>query len=151
MLGKKKKKKKKNITSNIYITKCGLCAQALCETLEESMYTLRLDLQEKDAEVSLLKEELELYKSQVELLSKQLRWESVKPLEDLCVFCVVWMCVCVLLCFVHLFQFVSFAGVSFLKDFSDFREKWSPVSGKLTFVQRTRHVGTSKNLFFCTR
>ena len=38
------------------------------------------------------------------------------------------------------------AGMSFLRDFADFREKWSPVSGKLTFVQRKRHVGASKNL-----
>ena len=50
-----------------------LCAQALCETLEESMYTLRQELQEKEIELSLLKEELELYKSQVELLSTRLR------------------------------------------------------------------------------
>ena len=37
-------------------------------------------------------------------------------------------------------------GVPFLRDFADFREKWSPVSGKITFIQRKRHVGTSKNL-----
>ena len=32
------------------------------------------------------------------------------------------------------------AGVPFRRDFADFREEWSPVSGKLTFVQRKRHV-----------
>lgn len=48
-------------------------SRALCDKLEESMYTLRQDLQEKEAEVELLKEELELYKSQVELLSSRLR------------------------------------------------------------------------------
>ena len=37
-------------------------------------------------------------------------------------------------------------GVSFLRDFADFREKRTSVSGKLTFVQWIRHVGTSKNL-----
>ena len=43
-------------------------------------------------------------------------------------------------------MFYSQSGVSFLRDFVDFREKWSPVSGKLAFVQRKRPVGTSKNL-----
>ena len=57
------------------VTISALFAQALCETLEESMYTLRQELQEKETEVSLLKEELDLYKSQVQLLSTQLRWE----------------------------------------------------------------------------
>ena len=45
-----------------------------------------------------------------------------------------------------IFTFLLIPGVSLLRDFADFREKWSLVSGKLTFVQRKRHVGTSKFL-----
>ena len=41
---------------------------------------------------------------------------------------------------------LNYSGVPFLRDWADFGEKWSPVSGKLTFVQRKGHVGTSKNL-----
>lgn len=48
-------------------------SRALCDQLEESVYSLREQLQEKDAELNLLKEEIELYKSQVELLSSRLR------------------------------------------------------------------------------
>ena len=41
---------------------------------------------------------------------------------------------------------VTKTGVPFLRDFADFREKRSPVSGQLAFVQRKRHtfVGTNK-------
>ncbi|KAL8576684.1 hypothetical protein ACOMHN_025159 [Nucella lapillus] len=48
-------------------------SRALCDTLEESIYTLRQDLQDKDVELALLKEEVALYKSQVEILSNQLK------------------------------------------------------------------------------
>ncbi|XP_076441285.1 uncharacterized protein LOC143280502 [Babylonia areolata] len=48
-------------------------SRALCDTLEESMYSLRQEIQDKDAELSLLKEEVSLYKSQVEMLSSRLK------------------------------------------------------------------------------
>lgn len=48
-------------------------SRALCESLEESMYSVKQDLQEKETELALLKEELELYKSQVQLLTNQLK------------------------------------------------------------------------------
>ncbi|KAL8624140.1 hypothetical protein ACOMHN_020190 [Nucella lapillus] len=48
-------------------------SRALCDLLEESLYNLRQDLQEKNAELDVVQEELGLYKSQVKLLTKQLR------------------------------------------------------------------------------
>lgn len=48
-------------------------SRALCDLLEESLYNLRQELQEKNSEVDLLTEELGLYKSQVKLLTRQLR------------------------------------------------------------------------------
>lgn len=47
--------------------------QALCDTLEETLYALRQELREKESEISLLKEELDLYRAQVEMLSSRLR------------------------------------------------------------------------------
>ncbi|XP_071092200.1 sorting nexin-16-like [Haliotis cracherodii] len=48
-------------------------SRALCENLEETTYHLRQDVDERDREIMLLREELELYKSQVSMLSKRLR------------------------------------------------------------------------------
>ncbi|KAK3578961.1 hypothetical protein CHS0354_034749 [Potamilus streckersoni] len=48
-------------------------SRAMCETLEEAVYNLKKELQEKDSEIELLKEELSLYRSQVEMLSNALR------------------------------------------------------------------------------
>lgn len=48
-------------------------SRALCDTLEESIYSLRQEIQDKDEELTLLKEEVALYKSQVEILSNQLK------------------------------------------------------------------------------
>jgi len=49
------------------------CIQAYCEELEDSVHCMRKDLHEKDTEIELLKDELALYKSQVEMLSQALR------------------------------------------------------------------------------
>lgn len=47
--------------------------RAYCESLEDAIYTMKKDLKQKDGEIDLLKEELTLYKSQVEMLSRALR------------------------------------------------------------------------------
>ena len=47
--------------------------QAYCEELEESVYSLKKELRDKDSEMDLLRDELSLYKSQVEMLTKALR------------------------------------------------------------------------------
>ncbi|KAK3086780.1 hypothetical protein FSP39_023207 [Pinctada imbricata] len=51
--------------------------RALCDNLEESVYRLRKEVSEKDTEISLLREELDLYKRQVEMLSQALRYEGI--------------------------------------------------------------------------
>ncbi|XP_046580319.1 sorting nexin-16-like [Haliotis rubra] len=48
-------------------------SRALCENLEETTYHLRQVLDDRDREILLLREELDLYKSQVAMLSKRLR------------------------------------------------------------------------------
>ncbi|XP_067652320.1 sorting nexin-16-like [Haliotis asinina] len=48
-------------------------SRALCENLEETTYHLRQELDDRDQEIRLLREELDLYKSQVTMLSKRLR------------------------------------------------------------------------------
>ncbi|CAL1540423.1 unnamed protein product [Lymnaea stagnalis] len=47
-------------------------SRAQCESMEDMVYRLRSELTEKDGEISLLKEELELYKNQVQLLTTRL-------------------------------------------------------------------------------
>lgn len=47
--------------------------RAYCENLEDSLYSMKKELKQKDGEIDLLKEELTLYKSQVEMLSRALR------------------------------------------------------------------------------
>jgi hypothetical protein len=47
-------------------------SRAQCECLEEQVYVLRKELLEKDTEIELLKEEMDLYKNQVQLLSNRL-------------------------------------------------------------------------------
>ncbi|BFZ17910.1 hypothetical protein BsWGS_20949 [Bradybaena similaris] len=47
-------------------------SRAQCECMEEMVYLLRKELSEKDAEMDLLKEELNLYKNQVQLLTSRL-------------------------------------------------------------------------------
>lgn len=48
-------------------------ARAYCEHLEDVVYSLKKDMKQKDSEIDLFKEELNLYKSQVEILSRALR------------------------------------------------------------------------------
>ncbi|KAH3774505.1 sorting nexin-16-like isoform X2 [Dreissena polymorpha] len=48
-------------------------SRAYCEELEDSVYSLRKQLGDRDTEIELLKEELVLYKNQVEILTKALR------------------------------------------------------------------------------
>ncbi|CAG5122313.1 unnamed protein product, partial [Candidula unifasciata] len=47
-------------------------SRAQCECMEEMVYLLRKELSEKDTEMELLKEELNLYKNQVQLLTSRL-------------------------------------------------------------------------------
>lgn len=47
--------------------------RAYCESLEDAVYCLKKEVKQKDVEIDLLKEELSLYKSQVEMLSRALR------------------------------------------------------------------------------
>ncbi|ESO98377.1 hypothetical protein LOTGIDRAFT_159182 [Lottia gigantea] len=46
---------------------------ALCENLEETIYVLRRELDEKTEEIDILHDEIQLYKSQVEILTKELK------------------------------------------------------------------------------
>ncbi|CAH1780508.1 unnamed protein product [Owenia fusiformis] len=50
-------------------------SRTLCESLEETVYNLKKDLQERDAKIELLESELALHKSQMEALMKALRIE----------------------------------------------------------------------------
>ncbi|KAL3860034.1 hypothetical protein ACJMK2_010207 [Sinanodonta woodiana] len=56
-------------------------SRALCETLEEAVYNLKKELQQKDSEIELLKEELSLYRSQVEMLSNALREKTANSVK----------------------------------------------------------------------
>ena len=46
------------------------CAQALCEALEETNYTLQRELDERDRRVRLLEEELQLQSRQIDNLKR---------------------------------------------------------------------------------
>ncbi|KAL4235067.1 Sorting nexin-16 [Mactra antiquata] len=48
-------------------------SRAYCDELEQSVYNLRKQLHSKDTEIEILRDELNLYKSQVEMLTKALR------------------------------------------------------------------------------
>ncbi|KAJ8302632.1 hypothetical protein KUTeg_019028 [Tegillarca granosa] len=52
-------------------------SRALCEGLEDTVYQLRRDLSDKEREIDLLNDELNLYKNQVEMLSKALREANI--------------------------------------------------------------------------
>lgn len=56
-----------------YWYKTFVCEQAMCESLEEQVYHLKRLLQEKDARINLLDEEIALHKVEVENLRKSLR------------------------------------------------------------------------------
>jgi hypothetical protein len=47
--------------------------QAYCDELEDAVYNLKKEIHAKDTEMELLREELSLFKSQVEMLSRALR------------------------------------------------------------------------------
>ena len=47
--------------------------QAVCDQLEEQVYSLQRLTQEKDAKIALLEEELALHKSEIDNLRKSLR------------------------------------------------------------------------------
>ncbi|XP_069112074.1 sorting nexin-16-like [Argopecten irradians] len=48
-------------------------SRAHCEELEDTVYSLKKEMADRDSEISLLTDELTLYKKQVEMLSKALR------------------------------------------------------------------------------
>lgn len=48
--------------------------KALCESLEDTVYKLRKEMVEKNSEIDLLRDELALYKKQVEMLTTALRF-----------------------------------------------------------------------------
>ncbi|XP_060080261.1 sorting nexin-16-like [Ylistrum balloti] len=48
-------------------------SRAHCEELEDTVYSLKKEMADRDSEISILTDELKLYKKQVEMLSKALR------------------------------------------------------------------------------
>lgn len=66
-------------------------SRAYCDELEGTLYNLKKDMHDKDVQIDLLCEELSLYKSQVELLSKALREANAngtRPISDIPTFIV---------------------------------------------------------------
>ena len=56
------------------MTKVCVLSQALCELLEEQLHDLKLQLNERDAQVALLQEEMALQKAEINSLRKSLRY-----------------------------------------------------------------------------
>lgn len=50
-----------------------VCLQALCDALEEELYFLRQELQARDAKISLLQDEVDIYREEVAQLRNALR------------------------------------------------------------------------------
>ncbi|XP_074644123.1 uncharacterized protein LOC141900979 isoform X2 [Tubulanus polymorphus] len=50
-------------------------SRALCESLEETVYNMRRDLQERDSKIELLEGEIAMYKAQIDALNSSLRME----------------------------------------------------------------------------